>query len=149
MFRAHWPAPAIAFAALTACSQISQSSGAPEPTHGQAQFSSDDHRAAQALSLGNVRAVSDAADPFDQAVLCMVAIDEIYARLKGLEVSLPKSQVDALAKTRAIYEGRARAAFATEPASDTIQAARRRLAAAHPEPSERAQIAIACLRKLI
>lgn len=151
MFRMPWPAPIIAAGIVTCLSASCSAPAADGPVtdgmSGAKQFSEDDRRAARALSIGNVRTVAMTDNPLDQAVLCSLAIGEIAERMQTSGMGLTQEQIEAVIMAKKIYDRRAIAAARTKPA-DAIQTARARIAEANPEPSARAQTAIACLRQL-
>lgn len=117
------------------------------PVEGR-EFSAEDKRAALALSLGNVSALSADATPYERSLSCSIALEAVYGQLAE-SGQLDSSMVSAIDQVRTIYDSRVRQlGSAANRSSAEIAADRLERAEEIPEPSERGQIAIGCLRAM-
>lgn len=130
---------------LTACAP--ETSPAPQPSQTPArEFSAEDKRAAQALSIGNQAALTGAATAYDRALLCNIALDSLIEQLQE-RGALTTEQQRAFGEVQRLYERRL-AQAAGGKSQEELATDRTQAEEANPEPSTRAQIAIGCLRQL-
>ena len=133
---------------LAACS-----SGEPAPAPGETpdrarEFSEEDKRAALALSIGNVQALSAETSAYDRAQTCSIALESVYAQLSE-SGQLDTAMINAIDQVRTVYNNQVQQLGSAENKSTAdIAADRLQRAEEIPEPSERGQIAIGCLRAM-
>lgn len=126
---------------VTACS----GSAEPAPLRDKPAprtFSAEEQRIARKLSIGNntIEAVS----PENRAVLCALGLESIAGQLQASGALSPK-QLRVFAQARNTYRRRAEQGY---PSDAALAEARRKAATDFPERSDRARIAISCLREL-
>ena len=127
---------------LGACSGKADVASEQSGAGNQRVFSADDKRIARLLSIGET-GVKAGGSPQDQALLCDIALQSIADRLRQ-SGALSAVQMGAFDKAQSLY--RTRAAAGRTPAQ--LASARSAMETAHPEASERARLAIGCLRDL-
>lgn len=126
-------------------------SSEPAPVPGEMadqarEFSEEDKQAALALSIGNVQALSTETSPYERALSCSIALESVYAQLSE-SGQLDTAMVNAIEQVRTMYNNRVQQLGSAENKSTAdIAAERLQRAEEIPEPSERGQIAIGCLR---
>jgi len=112
------------------------------------RFSAEDRRIARALSIGNNSTLDNANDPYDQALMCGVAIDFIAQAFES-STGLESAQRQAIKLARNLFAqrlydlGRSRGKSRIE-----IERDRARKATDIPEDGTKAQIAIGCIQRL-
>lgn len=112
------------------------------------EFSAEDRQAALALSIGNVSALSAETSAYDRSLSCGIALETVYAQLAE-SGQLDTAMVKAIDQVRTIYNQRAQQLGSADNKSPAeIAADRQQRAEEIPEPSERGQIAIGCLRAM-
>ena len=140
-------------AALTMTLSLAGCNSAETPLPGEAAPASqagnaEDMRAAQSLSIGNVRALDDDIGPYLQALRCSIAIDTInerFANSGGFSDELKQLMREA----QAIYERQfAQLGAQDNKSREEMQSDLDEQAARIPELSTRGQIVIGCLRRL-
>jgi transposase-like protein len=112
------------------------------------EFSAEEKRAALALSIGNVQALSAETSAYDRSLLCSIALESV-----GMQLSqggqLDPAVVDAVEQVRAVYNNRVQQLGSAEGKTVAdIAADRQQRSEQIPEQSERGQIAIGCLRAM-
>ncbi len=124
---------------------------APVPSEkvGQArQFSDEDKRAAVALSVGSVQALSAETSAYIRSLSCSIALDSLYAQMSE-GGQLDPAMLNAVEQVRTVYNSRVQQLGAAESKSSAdIAADRQQRAEEIPEQRERGQIAIGCLRAM-
>lgn len=134
------------FAPLAGCSADQPAiPSEPEWTR-PTQFSADDRRAAQALSIGNQETLASAATPYNQALLCSLALGSLNEQLQERGI-LDAAQQRAFAQMQALFDRQVRQRGGGKTQAE-IALDREQVATDTPDPSTRAQIAIGCLRRL-
>jgi transposase-like protein len=112
------------------------------------KFSDEDKRAALALSVGNVQALSAEMSAYSRSLSCSIALESVYAQLSGGD-QLGPAMVSAVEQVRTVYNNRVQQLGAAENKSTAdIAADRQQRAEEMPEQRERGQIAIGCLRAM-
>jgi hypothetical protein len=125
---------------LTACSAATD---IQEQQPSKAEFSAEDKRVAQALSIGrNVERVDTT--PQYEAMLCNLALEAIGDRLENTDL-LTSEQIEVFERAKALYRDRAGVGLTTEEREKT----RNDVEAAYPETKDRARFAMGCLRDLV
>ena len=124
---------------LTACSAATD---VEEQQPSQAEFSAEDKRVAQALSIGRNVERADATPQYE-AMLCNLALEAIGERLENTDL-LTSEQIEVFEKAKAIYQNRAGVGLTTEEREKTQSD----VEAAYPEAKDRARFAMRCLRDL-
>lgn len=145
MLRATWLPAAILVLMFSGCSRPSSSLDQSAQVASRS-FSDDDRRAARSLSIGNVGALESLTSPFEQALLCSLALEEMIGRVGESGIAIPDAQKKVLDQARRIYERRA--SEGAQEAEAGLQEARQRIKDRYPEPAQRAQISVGCLQKL-
>ena len=112
------------------------------------EFSEEDKQAALALSVGNVQALSAETSAYDRALSCSIALESVSAQLSE-SGQLDPAMVNAIDQVRTVYNNRVQQLGSAENKSTAdIAAERMQRAEEIPEPRERGQIAIGCLRAM-
>ncbi|MXP27953.1 hypothetical protein GRI58_03840 [Porphyrobacter algicida] len=112
-------------------------------------FTADDKRAAQALSLGNAAALKGGSNQYDQSLLCSISIESIMSKLRDTGTFSPQ-QLASVEKAKKIYDERASAAAKEQSKSRAdISRDRAQLASKHQDEMERARLSIGCLKSLM
>lgn len=134
---------------LVACG-ISEPAPVPGKMSDQArEFSDKDKEAALALSIGNVQALSAETSAYDRALSCSIALQSVYSQLSE-SGQLDTVTVNSIDQVRTAYDNRVQQLGSAENKSTAdITADRVRRADEIPEPKERGQIAIGCLRAML
>jgi len=137
---------AVALSALAACSSAEEASK-PSSEELRREFSTEDKDAAQALSIGRQTALTKTNSPYERALLCKIGIDVLAERLQDAN-GLGGQQREALRLARDLFETRLSAAAAGEGKSESqIEQDAARAMQDHPNESELARVAIACLQR--
>lgn len=132
----------LAILSVTACTGQGTPAGKQSEPENQRIYSAEDKRIAQLLSIGET-AAQDSSSPRDQALLCSIALQSIANRLRQ-SGALSEAQLQAFAKAQNLYLKRA----AIGRSATELATAKSAMETAHPESSERARLAIGCLRNL-
>jgi len=112
------------------------------------EFSEEDKQAALALSVGNVQALSAETSAYDRALSCSIALESVSTQLSE-SGQLDPAMVNAIDQVRTVYNNRVQQLGSAENKSTAdIAAERMQRAEEIPEPRERGQIAIGCLRAM-
>jgi hypothetical protein len=133
---------------LSACG-----SGEAAPTPGKIpeqarEFSAEDKKAALALSMGNVQALSAETSAYDRSLLCSIALESVQAQLSE-SGQLDTAMINAIDQVRTIYTTRVQQLGAAENKSGSeIAADHQQRVEELSQRSERGQIAIGCLRAM-
>ena len=128
-------------------------SSEPAPVHREMadqarEFSEEDKQAALALSVGNVQALSAETSAYDRALSCSIALESVSTQLSE-SGQLDPAMVNAIDQVRTVYNNRVQQLGSAENKSTAdIAAERLQRAEEIPEPRERGQIAIGCLRAM-
>ncbi|OBX19949.1 hypothetical protein A9995_05255 [Erythrobacter sp. QSSC1-22B] len=112
------------------------------------EFSAQDKQAALALSIGSVSALSAETSAYDRSLSCSIALESVSSQLSK-SGQLDTAMVNAIEQVRTIYNQRVQQLGSAEnkSASD-IADDRQQRSEEIPEPRERGQIAIGCLRAM-
>ncbi len=118
-----------------------------KPEQGR-EFREEDKRAALALSLGSVQALSAETSAYERSLSCSIALESVSARLSD-SGNLDPTMLLAIDQARTVYNNRVQQ-FGTAENKSSAEIAADRLQRAQeiPEQSERGQIAIGCLRAM-
>lgn len=128
--------------ALTACS-VSDSQQEQKQSLTQQEFSAEDKRVASVLSIRDQTA-NRSVTPQYTAALCSLALAAIGDRLAESDL-MSSEEIKGLKQAQDLYRRRATAGQSAQEREKI----RSDIEAAHPEPSDRAQFAIGCLRDLV
>ena len=133
---------------LAACGSSEVSSPRGQMAEKAQEFSTEDKQAALALSIGNVSALSDRISAYDQSLSCSIALESVYAKLSE-NGQLDTAMLQTIEQVRTSYNQRVQQLGSADNKSPAeITADRQQRAEEIPEPSERGQIAIGCLRAM-
>ena len=133
-------------------SLVSCGSANQDPRHEMASSArtgtAEEIRAAKALSLGNVRAISIETDPYVRVLRCNLAIAAVQAHFAGS--GLPDDQKELLQMAKDIY-GRelVRLSKQKNKSEEQVQADLGSQTENFPDLSSKAQIMIGCLQTLV
>lgn len=131
---------------LSACSSNRQQ--VPPPAEDRA-FTEEDKRAARALSLSNNQAITDATSPYARALLCRNGIEALAVRFQGVRGPGMAEQRQAMEQVRAYIGEQLRLLAEREGKSGAeLNGDMKETQEQHADPTENAQIALACLRRL-
>lgn len=136
---------AIAIWSLSACGQAPQTllPGQFEPRSVPADAAQK--QAARALSVGNVAVIAPSADPFQGALACAVAVENLAARLEKSQM-LDEAQDAAVKRVARLYAKRSAALATGSAAARDYDRAKRDEEIRQRESRLSAQTAIGCLR---
>jgi hypothetical protein len=130
------------------CTQASDDPGVAAAREKPASFTEEDKRAAMALSIGSGVDPGGNTSPYEQALRCSLAFRELSTRFADLGAAA-EQQGRAMAQAEAMFDQRLeRAAAQAGRSARQIADDRAKLDAELPEGTERARIAIACIREL-
>jgi hypothetical protein len=124
-----------------------QANGVSLSTIEAGQFTDEDKRVTRLLSVGNNRALAQSDTPYDEALLCSLAIDSM-SEVLNRNNSLPAEQLTALGQAIEVLRSRVQA-FGRDLGKEAseIEADREAVAEQVASEQERAQIAIGCVRR--
>lgn len=133
-------ASALLWLALGGCSATPEHKQEPPVT--KRTFSDEDKRVARALSVGSEIQTGNVTPQYE-AQLCSLALGAIAERLRD-SGSLSAQQLEGFERARNVFRQRAATGLSPEEREKT----RNDVEAAYPDQSDRARVAIGCLRKL-
>lgn len=132
-------------ALLSSCAGPGEALGDPEhDARSQAAPNEAERRAARLLSLTNNSSLDAKSDPYERAVLCVVAIDSLQERLRNA-FGITGDQKRALAVARGVYERRADSAKA---AGANLRGDIEKADSEAEDAGELARTGVSCLRQL-
>ncbi len=127
---------------LGACSRGADDAGTVQKVENPVQFSAADKRIAAKLSIGENQ-LEKVETPLDRALICDVALAALEERLRDSGI-LDAAQQTMLASLRQRYRNDARIAGG---ATADLDAAQENVKNTYPDESERARLAVSCLRQ--
>jgi hypothetical protein len=112
------------------------------------EFSAEEKRQARALSISQVKSVTDAASPYARALLCKNGMDVMAQRLQNVGI-MNAQQGQLLQQAQAYFDRQLNALGEQQGLSAAdVRNDLGRVARDHSDTSENARIAVACLKRL-
>jgi hypothetical protein len=131
------------------CAACSGGSGvARQPEKQTREYSPDEKSAARALSINQVRAVTNPASPYARAVLCKNSLDLVAERFRDSSV-MNSQQQQQLQQAQAYFDQQVRTLAGQQGLSNSdLRDDLARAARDHSDDEESARTAVACLQGL-